>query len=397
MTGATGRPRRPDVAVVGAGPAGLGVAIACARRGLAVVVLERRDAQPLDKACGEGLMPDAVLQLRDWGVQPRGHALRGIRYRDESESAEGAFPGPPGLGVRRIELSRALVERATALGVDLRFGDAVSELQRQDDQWMFRSATGSWRPRVLVGADGLRSFVRRSAGLERPHRGRRVGMRRHVRLPAGAQHDGVEVVWGDGVEAYLTPVGERELGVALLEDPRRREASSSDRAGGAAVSAFERAIARVPGLAQQLDGLESTTEVAGSGPLRARAAAPTAGSLALVGDAGGYVDAITGEGMAIAFAEAEALARALDDCTSTAAALRAFARASRRVRRLPDLVTRGALLLAARPSLRRRFLRALAMDPSRFDRLLALHVRAGSDWDVLSVATVLAWGLVRAG
>lgn len=395
--------RSPDVLVVGAGPAGLGTAVACARRGMAVSVLERRDAAPIDKACGEGLMPDAVLRLADWGIHPRGQALRGIRYRDERTTVEGSFPGPAGLGVRRTELSTVLLDGAQRSGVALHLGDEVEGLERDGTRWSVQSSTGRWQPRVVVGADGLGSPVRRAAGLERTHRGRRVGMRRHVRGARATQVDVVEVIWGDGVEAYLTPVDGGEMGVALLEDPRRRgqraeRRNPSDRTHGGTHSAFDRAALRVPGLIERLDGLEFTTRLAGSGPLRARAAAPVSGNLALVGDAGGYVDAITGEGLAIAFAEAEALARALGEAPlderTVHEALRNYAVASRRIRRLPDLITHGALMLAARPGLRRRFLGALARHPARFDRVLALHVRAGSDWEALPVAAGLAWRLV---
>ena len=422
MTGADASTRSPDVLVVGAGPAGLGTAIACARRGWKVTVLERNRRRPIDKACGEGLMPDAVRQLADWGVRPEGRALRGIRYRDEQTSVDGSFPAGAGLGTRRTALSSALLEGANRRGVEVHLGDGMEELRRDGARWQLRSTSGEWRPAVLVGADGLRSPLRRSAGLERGHRGRRVGIRRHFRVPEGSEIDRVEVIWGDGVEAYLTPVGDTEVGIALLEDPRRRDGEKRRRSGDRdARSAFDRAAARVPGLTRWLDGLEPTTRTAGSGPLRARAFAPVLGNLALVGDAGGYVDAITGEGLAIAFAEAEALALALEQAAGPAGrgqvgrdgmsggrgvpleeravhgALRRFARSSRRIRRLPDLVTHGALMLAARPSLRRRFLRALARRPARFDRLLALHVRAGSDWSAVPVAARLAWGLLRSG
>lgn len=105
-----------DVLVVGGGPAGLAAAIRAASAGLEAVVVEPRTT-PVDKACGEGIMPGGVAALRDLGVRVSGHDLSGIRYTDGRRSAEAAFRGGPGAGVRRTELHTALHARAAALGV----------------------------------------------------------------------------------------------------------------------------------------------------------------------------------------------------------------------------------------------------------------------------------------
>ncbi|MEU3055586.1 FAD-dependent oxidoreductase, partial [Streptomyces griseus] len=84
-----------DILVAGGGPAGLAAAIRAAQAGLEAVVVEPRTA-PVDKACGEGIMPGGVAALRDLGVRVTGHELRGIRYTDGRRSAEAAFRGGPG-------------------------------------------------------------------------------------------------------------------------------------------------------------------------------------------------------------------------------------------------------------------------------------------------------------
>src|SRR5579871_2676335 len=104
-----------DVLVVGGGPVGLATAIACARAGLTVSVAEPRGG-PIDKACGEGVMPAAVRRLADLGVTPYGHAIRGIRYLDDRHRADARFRRGDGLGVRRTVLHAALASRAAALG-----------------------------------------------------------------------------------------------------------------------------------------------------------------------------------------------------------------------------------------------------------------------------------------
>lgn len=341
------------LAVVGGGPTGLATALAARLEGLDAVVIERR-LPPLDKPCGEGLMPDAVGSLRRLGVDPgslRGAPFQGIRYLDGEVVADGRFPGPPGLGVRRIELHRALAARAEEAGVDLAWGTEVLGV----DGTRLRTSRGVVEARWIAAADGLASPLRAAAGLERPVRGpRRFGVRRHFRTAPWS--DRVEVYWVDGCEAYVTPLAGDEVGVAILW--------SGFRAG------WDDLARRFERLSGRLSGARPIDRPGGVGPLRRRASRVVVGPLALVGDAAGYVDAITGEGLAVGFHQARALAAA-----AAAGNLDAYARAHRRIVRLPDLLTRLLLFAEARPSLRRRLVATLASDPELFSRLLAVHAR----------------------
>jgi len=340
--------REIDVLVVGAGPAGLATAILARAEGLTVTVVDGAPGPPVDKACGEGLMPDGVEALRRLGVDPsaiEARSFHGIRYVDGETVAEGSFPGEPGLGVRRTRLHAALAERAVDAGVEVRWGTKVAR----------------WPPplpaRFLVGADGLLSRVRRWAGLEgRAARRRRFGVRRHFHVPAAEVPRVVEVWWGDRCEAYVTPVRAEEVGVAMLWDGRTAD--------------FDALLAGFPRLAARLAGREVLSRDRGAGPLRQRVRGVVRSNLALVGDASGYVDAITGEGLSLAFHQAAALARCL-----AAGDLAPYAAAHRRLGRLPNGTTRILLALERRPILRRRAVRALAADPALFSRLLAVHAR----------------------
>jgi flavin-dependent dehydrogenase len=278
-----------DVLVAGAGPVGLVTAINAALSGLEVVVVEPRTA-PIDKACGEGLMPDALARLARIGVDPSGVALRGIRYIAGDHVAEARFSGTPGRGVRRTELHGALRERSGALGV--RFVSGRVDAIVQDDEWI--EAAGI-RSRYLVGADGLHSQVRRTLGLAADSLGlQRFGVRQHFAVRPWT--DMVEVHWLSDVEVYVTPVGASLVGVAVL---------------GTAPLHLHAAIARVPELAGRLEGVATASTSRGAGPLRQRVKARGVGRALLVGDAAGYVDALTGEGLRVGFAEAEAAVRAI--------------------------------------------------------------------------------------
>ncbi|MEO7794445.1 MAG: FAD-dependent monooxygenase, partial [Thermoanaerobaculia bacterium] len=157
-----------DVIVVGGGPVGLAAAIAARSHGLSVRLVERQ-RPPIDKACGEGLMPAGVRALATLGVRlpERSLPFRGIRYLSDGVVAEADFPGDLGLpgncgrGIRRTDLHDALVERAEEVGVELYWGTRVESTGPGE----VATASSSWTCRFVVGADGLRSAVRHRAGL----------------------------------------------------------------------------------------------------------------------------------------------------------------------------------------------------------------------------------------
>ncbi|WP_139977307.1 NAD(P)/FAD-dependent oxidoreductase [Nocardioides litoris] len=278
-----------DLLVAGGGPAGLATALHASRLGLSVRVVEPREAV-IDKACGEGLMPGALAALRDLGVDPAGHPITGIAYCAPGRRAETSFAAGPGRGVRRTVLHAALREAVLDAGVEVATG-RVREV-RQDRHGV--TADGD-RARYLVAADGLHSPLRRSLGLEVRPRGRpRWGQRRHVALAPWT--DRVEVHWARDAEAYVTPVADDLVGVAVLSSRR---------------APYEELLGAFPALQERLAGAEAASTTRGAGPLRQSARRRVAGRVLLVGDAGGYVDALTGEGVALALGQAAAAARAV--------------------------------------------------------------------------------------
>jgi flavin-dependent dehydrogenase len=332
-----------DLIVAGGGPIGLATALYARRSGLTVTVVEpRRDA--IDKACGEGLMPDAVARLAALGVDPPGLAFRGIRYLDRTHSAEARFRGSPGRGVRRTTLHTALRERADDAGVCFVDGRVTSV-----DQSAQHVDAAGIRGRYLVAADGLHSTVRTSLGLARSTGGRkRFGVRRHFHVEPWS--DLVEVHWLPRAEVYVTPVADDVVGVAVL--------------GGRPLS-LEHAIAAAPGLARRLASAVPASDERGAGPLRQGTQARTAGRVLLVGDAAGYIDAITGEGLRVGLAEAQAAVRAVehDDVLGYESEWRHITRSYR-------CLTESLLWVSGQPALRPLIVPAASAIPFAFRQVV---------------------------
>jgi flavin-dependent dehydrogenase len=306
---------------------------------LSAVVVEPRDGV-LDKACGEGLMPPAVVALHRLGVDPPGTDLAGIAYVGAGTQVTHRFRAGPGRGVRRTALHAALQSRAREVGVTtVRARVGVVD---QDEGGV--SAAGL-RARWLLAADGLHSAVRRHLGLDRPvTRHRRYGLRRHAHVEPWT--DLVEVHWTPLGEIYVTPVAQRSVGVAVL----------GERGVG-----FDAVLAQAPALASRLTGAPLGA-VRGAGPLRQRASRVQVGRVLLVGDAAGYVDALTGEGVRIGLATA----RAAVECVAASRPQdypRRWASASRELRWLTE-----GLVRATRPApVRRVLVPAAASLPWVFD------------------------------
>lgn len=310
-----------DVLVVGGGPVGLAAAIEARLAGLSVTVVEPREGA-IDKACGEGIMPGAIPLLDRLGVHPNGHPLVGVRYTDGKHSVEHRFATGSGLGVRRTTLHDALHSRAEALGATCVAG-RVTEIE-QGEGWV---EAGGIRASWLLAADGLHSTVARTVGLSvtAKRSRRRFGMRQHFAQEPWS--DLIEVHWNRLGEVYVTPTAEGIVGIAVLA----RQGTD-----------FEAAVAASPELHDRLG--EPATQLRGAGPFGQRTTARTAGRVLLVGDASGYVDAITGEGLRLGFDQARAAIAAI-----VAGSPRAYEREWVRVTRDFRVLTTGLAQAASGP------------------------------------------------
>jgi flavin-dependent dehydrogenase len=351
----------PEVFVIGGGPAGLAAAIAAAMAGLTVKLAEPVPG-PIDKCCGEGLLPAAVLALGRLGIpaaalQAAGERLRGIRFRQGTRSATAKFSAAA-FGVRRTALHALLHERAGRLGIEIVTAPARLDPAAQDRSAEPAVLVGGQilRPKWIIGADGGQSALRKASGLdERRVTSRRFSLRCHYQLTAGAeQSDCVEVFWARGAQAYVTPVGQHRVGVAVLAWEK--------------LGSMESALGRFPDLKVRLAGAHACSSARGAVSFHQRFAHSVRGPIALIGDAGGSVDAITGDGLSLAFMSALALGSALK-----AGRLDQYEQAHRKLFHLPRVMSRTLLGMGAHPAVTTAAMALLGGVPALFSTLLHVH------------------------
>jgi len=368
----------------------LACAIAAALQGLRVQVIDGM-TPPIDKACGEGLMPDTLaalarlgIDMEDPGHPVAGHPFQGIRFLDcqpapaANAVAQASFPSSPGRGVSRLRLHQRLLDRAAEVGVGFHWQTVVKGIEQengtigQGSGVTVHTTHGALRARFLIGADGHQSRVRSWAGLDGAKvTGRRVGLRQHFTIAPWASY--VEVYWSAHGQAYVTPVSPSEVCVAFIA--RQKFPSVA-----AALGCF-------PQLQARLAAAPLSDSPRGSITLSRKLHRVTRGSIALLGDASGSVDAVTGEGLSLCFRQGLALADAL-----AAGDLAEYQRAHTALRRLPHLMAGLLLLLDRSPRLRARVFALFERRPHLFAHLLEVHV-GESPLRVFGRSGLLATGL----
>lgn len=361
-----------DVFIVGGGPAGLATAIAARQKGLQVIVADG-SAPPIEKACGEGMMPETLTALRAMGIEfspTEGQRFSGISFVQEGAMVSADFGQGVGLGLRRPLLHQRMVTRAEQCGVRLLWKTAVVGIDADGVQL----CRGKIHARWIVGADGLGSRVRRWSGLDATQRrGQRFASRRHYRMRPWSKY--MEVYWGRHAQGYVTPIAKEEVCIVMMAD--RVEETS-----------FATALEEFPELRERLASGELSSRERGAVTSSRSLYHVQRGNVALVGDASGSVDAITGEGLRLGFQQASALADAM-----LTGDLTPYEHAHRALARRPMIVGDLMVWLGRNPRIRSRVMQVLQSRPAVFARLLAGHVGAGDFWGNLSAEVPLGWRL----
>lgn len=364
-----------DVVVVGGGPAGAATAAHLAARGRDVLLLEQARF-PREKPCAEYLSPGAVDLLARLGALDAVRAgdvawPAGMRICSPGGELLLIYPaahGPhrPALGVQRAAFDAALLDRARGAGADVRERARVTAAVVADGRVIGVRVLGAGgggdvvRARVVVGADGAHSAVARSLGLT-------LSVRWPRRLGLVARYRGVrsigrygEMHVGRGVYCGLAPVGEGIVSVGLVGGLADRRPGESKQAY------FERRVAELPGVARALGGAHRVTPIRGVGPIARRVRRVAGPGYLLVGDAAGFFDPFTGEGVFRALRGAELAADTIDRALQTGddADLAAeYARARRGAFAEKEAVTAIVQLFLSRPAAFEYALRRLAARP----------------------------------
>jgi menaquinone-9 beta-reductase len=303
-----------DVLVVGAGPAGSATAAALAAGGRSVVLVEASH-HPRPKACAEYASPMIAeeldrLELPASAWQADAVAVTGMRVIRGKDAVDVRYADAGGArrawGLDRTRFDTALAAHAASRGARLLERRAFVGTERAGGRWrtVMRTATGdeaiasTW----LIGADGARSRVAHRLGVDRPVRmPRRLGLVAHYEGdPDLVEHGEMHV--GRHVYVGLAPLagGRLNVGMALPAGERR---SAEDR--------FEAAIASLPAVEARLRERRRLTPIRGASPIGHRAAHAAGEGWMLVGDAAGFIDPFTGEGIYRALRSARAAASAL--------------------------------------------------------------------------------------
>jgi flavin-dependent dehydrogenase len=363
-----------QVIVVGGGPAGLAAAIALRGRNLNVTVVDASES-PIEKVCGEGLLPETLESLRLVGVDPAsltGIPFRGVRYLANSGWVQANFAHGHALGIRRAELHRSLLAAAANAGAEFLWNTRVTGLNGNS----VRAAGKSMRADWIIGADGYGSIIRKWAELDAGSSSpQRFAFRQHFRVKPWT--DLLEVYWSARGQAYVTVVGAEEICVVVMS----RDAHLR----------IDLALDDFPALAKKLQGSAIVDRERGAVSCNRVLRRVTRGRIALVGDASGTVDAITGEGLGLAFRHARAVADAV-----ARGDLKTYEAAHRKLRRKPQFMARMLLAMDRSPAVQKRAMSIFRAHPAIFEQLLSVHTGKVSICHIAGSGLELGWSLLTA-
>jgi menaquinone-9 beta-reductase len=377
-----------DVIVVGAGPAGAATAIFLSEHGLAVRLVDRARF-PRPKICGEYLSPEAPRLLDRLGalkaVDAAASPLSGMRITaPDGRELIGRYHAigrwrpyrEHAMALSREVLDTILVDRVRALPVELSEGVRVTDVLVSGDRVLGVEAVDAdgrgvtLRAPLTIAADGRASVVAQRLGLRRPHRLRRMALVTYVEDVPDLGHLG-EIFVDPPDYAILNPIAPGRANLSIVV-PLAHAAPWSGRLD----SFFDARAKHLPHLARRIAGGRRVAPVRAMGPLAYRVDPPRTGGVLMVGDATGFYDPFSGEGIFNGLRSAELAAetavRALRRGDLSAAALAGYDRARRLASRDKERVTHALQFLISHRALANLAARLLARRQSLLDLLLGV-------------------------
>lgn len=367
-----------DVVIVGAGPAGVACALTLAKHNLEVALVEKR-AFPVVKACGESILPMGVAHLKKLGILERikpehYHPTEGICYHINHHSSKANFIDGYGLGINRSILSQAFSAAINDYPSITMFDHtAIKDIDFPFLTFMHKEKLFHCSSNFVVGADGLRSRVREILGIKTklPHF-RRWAMTAHFGVEPWSSL--VEIYLHNNAEAYVSPTGPKEVNIVLMWSPKKYSVKTK--------SPFFSLLSLFPELEKRLNPPFMLHKAHAIGPFHHRAKRRfTTLQAALIGDAAGYTDPLTGEGINYGLFEGQLLGQKLASRLAAGQSmsqndLRYFQLVAN-LKKLPhEMLTYGMLLMQSQPALFERVVHYFNRKPNVLSALTGIS--AGS-------------------
>ncbi len=311
-----------DVAIAGAGPAGAFLALKLVRQGFKVAVFETR-AQTKRKVCGDYICPPGKNLLIEAGLSELVARARPIRFMKvvTSSGQEVDCPYPDsaqGIAISRLDLDKTLIEAAQKAGAKFYFGEAITDaklVQKNNLDTSMVSITTQKQKlivKLLVGADGRSSWVARHFALTKNIKSDRVALRAFFTSDYKNSESAELHLLNDHKYIGVDHLSDFETSVAIvLPKAELQKFSSLQECFIENLKSAKNLSARLKKHVAEIASENLTMHIESSSPLTHRVSSVFKHSVALIGDAAGYIDPITGEGNYMALVTATKLAQLL--------------------------------------------------------------------------------------
>ncbi len=305
-----------DVVILGAGIAGSLCAYQLINKGYKVALIEK-NAQPKRKICGEYICPDGVKFLEELGLSDSlvgRRSIMGMKLVSPSGiEVDTFFPKRNsnkysiGKSIERGLFEKDIISKSIKLGLDFFPNTKIDKLiQDGNGHWTASDGQNTWRGKLLIGADGIQSIVAKTLNLNKKSEHRKIAIHAHLQRNNLLPDLGQMHVLRNGMYVGLNPISNQEINFSLVLDKKFFDNSNG-------VNTFVRnLIDSYPILKKQIANIEETDHFNVLMPISKKVKSIIGKNAVLMGDAAGFLDPLTGEGMYSAIKMSKLLAEQID-------------------------------------------------------------------------------------